>query len=414
MREAVAAADRLRHRVRECETEPPSAAPPCTRRAAAPCARRGRAGRRRRAAATRRSAARRRAHARPRRRCALGRTAPPRSARARSSPCRPSSRAAGRASARRRRRFPSDAHRAAAAHLPLGVANAVERRPLRAGVRRRHGHERHVRCCRDRLAEVDGAATADGDHAAAGLRGCVVDAFRRHLESSGVRIDRQSSSEGSRRGAATSRLPRRTPPAGRRAPSERSCEPGLSRTRRTPARRASRRGPPSGRARSRAKARARRRGRRRRVPAATSASIAEREMNVTPKPPSTALRADSCRPSSRRTSRSRRRTPALAQLVVDHLPNAGSLLHQHDRLRLQLVERHRTVREAVPVRHSENHFVAEEGLEDDAAVTPLRRRRRRARARGARLARSPAACRTPRARRAPPGGAAGTRRARRA
>ncbi len=84
----------------------------------------------------------------------------------------------------------------------------------------------------------------------------------------------------------------------------------LARTRRRPARRASPRGRSSGRARSRATARAPRPARSPRVPAARSASIAEREMNVTPKPPTTALRADSWSPSSSGTSRSRRRTPA--------------------------------------------------------------------------------------------------------
>src|SRR5205823_13428149 len=38
---------------------------------------------------------------------------------------------------------------------------------------------------------------------------------------------------------------------------------------------------------------------------------------------------------------------ALPQLVLDHLPNAGTLLHEHDRLFPQLVDRHLLAREAM-------------------------------------------------------------------
>src|SRR5206468_12858034 len=60
----------------------------------------------------------------------------------------------------------------------------------------------------------------------------------------------------------------------------------------------------------------------------------------------------------------------LAQLVVDHLPHAGALLHQHERLLLQLVERDRPAGEAVPAWHGQHDLVAEERLEDHPAMTP--------------------------------------------
>ena len=93
-------------------------------------------------------------------------------------------------------------------------------------------------------------------------------------------------------------------------------------------------------------------------------------MNATPKPASTALRTDSCSPSSSATSRSRRRLPRLAQLVLDHLPDAGALLHQDQRPLRQLVEVDRAPGERMPGEAGEDHLVAEERLERDRAVAP--------------------------------------------
>src|SRR5215211_547889 len=59
-----------------------------------------------------------------------------------------------------------------------------------------------------------------------------------------------------------------------------------------------------------------------------------------------------------------------AQLVLDHLPDAGALLHQDQWLALQLVECDRPPCEAVPGRTDEDDLVAEERLERDAAMTP--------------------------------------------
>ena len=94
------------------------------------------------------------------------------------------------------------APRAAAAHLPLRVAHAVVRRPLGTRVRRRHRHERHARRRRDRLAEIDRAAAAERDDAAAAPA-----RLRRRSAATGPRSSacaRRSAdpSEGSRRAAA--------------------------------------------------------------------------------------------------------------------------------------------------------------------------------------------------------------------
>ena len=63
---------------------------------------------------------------------------------------------------------------------------------------------------------------------------------------------------------------------------------------------------------------------------------------------------------------------ALAQLVLDHLSHAGAFLHEHERLFPQLVDRHAPVGEAVAARDGKHDLVAEERLEDDAAVAALR------------------------------------------
>ena len=91
-------------------------------------------------------------------------------------------------------------------------------------------------------------------------------------------------------------------------------------------------------------------------------------MNVTPKPATTAALTDSCRPSSSRGVEVAQPRARAAQLVLDHLPDAGALLHHDQRLLAQLVERDRPAREPVPGRDREHDLVAEERLEDDAAV----------------------------------------------
>ncbi len=99
--------------------------------------------------------------------------------------------------------------------------------------------------------------------------------------------------------ARSSSSPQRTIRA--RAPSRRP---------RTPRRPGSASGPSSGRARSPARGSRPLTRAAARLPAASSGSIDEREMNVTPWPAATAAFTDSWSPSSRRTSRSRARRPA--------------------------------------------------------------------------------------------------------
>ena len=105
------------------------------------------------------------------------------------------------------------------------------------------------------------------------------------------------------------------------------------------------------------------------APAARSASTAAREMNVTPYPASTALRTDSCSPSSRRTSRSRSRMPRRRSSSSTMRRTPGALLHDHQRLRDELVHAHVAPGEAVRRRAHEHDLVVGERLVADSAVT---------------------------------------------
>ena len=71
----------------------------------------------------------------------------------------------------------------AADHVLLRVADAVEGRPLRAGVRRRDGHERQLRHRRHGLSQIDRAAAADGQDRVRALcvRRDLRDPVARHL-----------------------------------------------------------------------------------------------------------------------------------------------------------------------------------------------------------------------------------------
>ena len=60
--------------------------------------------------------------------------------------------------------------------------------------------------------------------------------------------------------------------------------------------------------------------------------------------------------------------PGAAQLVLDHLPHAGALLHHDQPLVLQLLERHRLPGERVARRAGQDHGVAEERLVLHGAV----------------------------------------------
>ena len=91
-------------------------------------------------------------------------------------------------------------------------------------------------------------------------------------------------------------------------------------------------------------------------------------MNVTPCPASTALFTDSWSPSSSRTSRSRRRVPACAELVLDHLTDARTLLHDDQPLAAQIVERDVLPGKPVPGRADEDDLVPKERLVGDRAV----------------------------------------------
>ena len=162
---------------------------------------------------------------------------------------------------------------------------------------------------------------------------------------------------------------RRPAPGGSPAPSGRSPRGELARANSTNAS-AARVGvrPAAARARSRVRASSPSTFAAASVPAASSGSTAEREMNVTPYPACTALRTDSCRPSSSRTSRSRSRAPERSQLVLDDLAHAGTFLHQDQALAAQLVERSRCARRRRGRAGKRGYLVVEERLEGDRAV----------------------------------------------
>jgi lipopolysaccharide/colanic/teichoic acid biosynthesis glycosyltransferase len=61
-----------------------------------------------------------------------------------------------------------------------------------------------------------------------------------------------------------------------------------------------------------------------------------------------------------------------AQLVLEHLAHTGAFLHHDQRLRPELLERHRLAREPMTRRHSEHDLVAEERLERDATMAAPR------------------------------------------
>ena len=195
---------------------------------------------------------------------------------------------------------------ASASHAPVRVADAVVPRPLRAGVRRRDGDERQPRLGGDALAPCRSSSRrrARARPPRRRRRSRVLSEAR----SSGRRLragasQRSVASRNARRPPSTSgsaSSPRRTIKSSRsRARSRNACAARVSDRPGERARKMSRAGSsPSTRASAS-------------VPDASAASIAEREMNVTPYPASTAVRTDSCSPSSSRVSKSRVRTPAL-------------------------------------------------------------------------------------------------------
>ena len=204
------------------------------------------------------------------------------------------------------------------------------------------------------------------------------DAIRRHLAPDGDaarRAARGRPSAGSRRAAATRpRPPRRLRPASR-APSGRSRRAARARTStnacatRVSARPLAR---TSGTSRAGSSPSTRTTAS---VPAARSASIAMREMNVTPKPPSTARARRLLQPELEPHVEVAEADAELAQLLLDHLPDAGALLHQDERLGLQLLERHALAGARARRGTASTTSSRIERLEHDAAVAARRRRR---------------------------------------
>src|SRR5262245_9411597 len=200
---------------------------------------------------------------------------------------------------------------AAALHPAIVVPDPKAARPLRAGVGRRQGDDRQAGGRGDCLREVDRTAPADRKQPVRILcrRGDLVDPVTGHLGPEPYRGQVE-------RGPALARDEKRpldpelVQQAGKLPqPPTDNHEESFARAKSTNASAARVGDRPAGRTSeisrmgscplTRAAAS---------VPAASSASTPEREMNVTPYPAATALLTDSCRPSSSLTSRARSRT----------------------------------------------------------------------------------------------------------
>src|SRR4029079_8396431 len=198
-------------------------------------------------------------------------------------------------------------------HPPLGRADAEELRPLGPGVGRRHRDERETADRRDGLRQVDRATPAhrQQDVHAARLVRDLFDTLTRALApppGHGKAEVRPALARDQKRlrdpqlGQEARKLAE--PPAHdhERRPFANSTNASAARVGERPAARTSETSRAGSSPFTRAVAS---------VPAARSASIAAREMKVTPKPATTAALTDSCRPSSSRASSSRSLVPAL-------------------------------------------------------------------------------------------------------
>ena len=172
-----------------------------------------------------------------------------------------------------------------------------------------------------------------------------------------------------------------------------------ARTRRTPARRSSRRGPTRGRCRCRARGRARGRAPRRASRPRARSRPRCREMNATPKPPCTALRTDSCSPSSSGTSRSRSRFPLLRSSSSTIWRTPAPCCIRISGPSCELVEPDRRGRRTDARAGTRGSPRRGRTARTRRSGGGGRRRRSRARAGGRRRARPPTACRRPTARR---------------
>ena len=265
---------------------------------------------------------------------------------------------------------------AAAAHPPLRVADAEVRRPLGAGVRGGHRDEGQPGRRRDRLAEVDRAAASEREHAvrARRRRGCLADPVRRDLAPARRRLDGQPEPV-----PARARHEQRRGDAGRgRRLGQRGKAPADDHV---AASGRSRRGVLDERPRD----------------ARLGAPGRPYELDV----PRRLESLDACHGQTSRREVALDRDPGdeggsearehrrpggllqpeleldvqvaqpdteLTQVVLDHLPDPRSLLHEDERLGLQLLERQRPARAAVTGGNGEHDLVPVEGLERDAAV----------------------------------------------
>ena len=264
-----------------------------------------------------RSARRLRARVRRSRACARGRTAPRRNVRARSAPSRPSPRAAARASAPARRRCP----RARAPAPPPRIRRPASRMPKNAvhsapeyvvGIETTGSDVSAETAFAVSIALPPPSATSTSAPAVRRCRGHLADPVGRQLAppADGARHPRLQRAARSRAVRVARPRARRAGRRARRVPQRTITRCVRARTRRT----RRRRGSPSGRSRARARSPASRSS------PSTRAAVERprRQLRLDRRPRDerdavarlTALRTDSCRPSSSRTSRSRSRSPS--------------------------------------------------------------------------------------------------------
>ena len=304
---------------------------------------------------------------------------------------------------------------ATALHAPVGVAHAEECRPLGARVGGRHRDEAEAGRRRDRLGEVDRAATADGEEAVrpGGGRGrlghpvarhLVPAAGRGHIEPRPALACNQERPLDPELGEQRRELVE--PPADDHSRVACELEERFGRTCRRSAGGANERDLPRG------------------VEPLHASGLegAGREIGLDrgARDEGDAVAGGDGRlhgllQAELETGLEVAQPRAGAtQLVLDHLAHARALLHHDQRLLAQLVERDRPPGEAVARRARRARPRPGRTARRRRRGGAARLRRRRARARARRRDRPPTACRRSRGRRRPRGSRAGTRRGARA
>ena len=254
----------------------------------------------------------------------------------------------------------------AAAHPAVGIADAEERRPLGARVRRRHRDERQPARRRRGLARVDRAAAADRDDRVDAVGN--LDPVRRHLLPAirGVEDVAPARARDDERPRSRQRRQLLDPPADDHSESFARANSTNASAARVGVRPEARTSEIS---RLRVEPLDLRRGQRARRELRLDGRARDERDAVAGlhRAPHRLLQ-----PELEPDVEVAQPRPDRAQLVLDDLADAGSLLHHDQALAAQLLERHRAAGEAVAGRAREDHLVVEERLERDRTMAPRR------------------------------------------